>query len=329
MGEPKLRILVVTNMYPTEENPWSGMFVKDTVDLMRIRELDVDVLFIKGRRTALKYVAGIFRLWWRMGRKKYDLLHAYYVYSGIVARAQFTHPVVLTLCGSDVNLPSQRLFSKMLSRMVSRTVVQTRRMRQLLAREGATVMHMGVNLSLVRPLPIKEARARLGLEPGGRFALFPYDPARRVKRHDLFSQAVELAKRKEPRLRPLMMNEAPRQLVATYMSAADVMVLTSESEGSPTTIKEALACGLPVVSVDVGDVAELIAGVEGCWLSEAREEAVAEGILKALSFGRRTEGRKRAEELSSEVTVEKLKELYGEVLREKRGPVGACQSRVF
>jgi glycosyltransferase involved in cell wall biosynthesis len=111
------------------------------------------------------------------------------------------------------------------------------------------------------------------------------------------------------------MKGVPREYVPVYMSAADVMVLVSETEGSPITVKEALACGLPIVSVDVGDVAELVAGVDGCWICDANEEAIAQGILRALSFGRRTDGRKRALELSSEVTASKLMALYAEVLR--------------
>jgi hypothetical protein len=43
---------------------------------------------------------------------------------------QFLYPVILTLCGSDVNLPSQRPYSKVLSRMVSRTIVQTQRIKR-------------------------------------------------------------------------------------------------------------------------------------------------------------------------------------------------------
>jgi len=309
------RILVVTNMYPTKKHPPSGVFVKEAVDMMKTSGLDVDVLFIRGRRTPFKYLMGIPRLWWLLLRNRYDLIHAYYVYSGFVARAQLVCPVILTLCGSDVNLPSQRSLSRLLSRLVSKTIVRTRRMKELLGNEGAIVMHLGVNLALVCPIPQAEARLKLGLPSNGKFALFPYDPSRKVKRHDLFSLALERARRIEPRLQPLVMKDLPKNLTPVYMSASDVLVMTSETEGSPNTIKEALACGLPIVSVDVGDVAELVEGVEGCFVCEANEDALAKGMIEALIFGRRTDGRERAKEISSEIMMQRLLDLYSEVLR--------------
>lgn len=311
----RIRVLIVTNTYPNEKNPSDGVFVKEILDVQKQLGLDAEVFYIRGRRTPFKYAIAVFRLWWQLLRKRYDLIHSYYVYSGIVARMQFLYPIIVTLCGSDVNLPSQRPFSKVLSRVVSKTIVQTQRMKKLLGNRKAIVMHMGVNLSVMRTVPQSEARAQLRLSQVSRFALFPYDPSRKLKRYGLFIGAVMNARGKQPTLEPLVMKGLPKEWAPIYMSAADVLVLTSDIEGSPNSVKEALACGLPIVSVDVGDVAELIAGVDGCWICDANEDAIAEGILKALSFGRRTDGRKRALELSSEVTAAKLMALYAEVLR--------------
>ena len=44
----------------------------------------------------------------------------------------------------------------------------------------------------------------------------------------------------------------------------DILVLTSYFEGSPNIVKEAISCGLPVISVDVGDVKEQIDGIDNC-----------------------------------------------------------------
>jgi teichuronic acid biosynthesis glycosyltransferase TuaC len=314
MPKPQIRVLVVTNMYPSEKNPTKGIFVKETVDVLRQRQLEIDVMRIEGGRTPLKYFSGMFRLWGRLMRKRYDLIHAYYVYSGIVARMQSLCPVVLTLCGSDVNLPSQRPLSRWLSRRVSKTIVQSQEMKDLLGRESATVLPFGVNLSLFEAVPQADARSLLRLDQGARFALFPYAPHREGKRHSLFVAAVDKAKEEVPELAPLVLENLPREQVPLCMSAADVMVLTSEAEGSPTTVKEALACGLPIVAVDVGDVRELISGVDGCWICPATADEIAEGILRALEFGRRTGGRERALQMSSEVTSKRLTSLYEELL---------------
>ena len=313
-----IRVLVVTNMFPTAERPSDGIFVKETVEVLGAQGIDIDILFIRGRRTPVKYGIGILRLWLQLGRKKYDLVHAYYGYSGFVACMQRLYPVVLTLCGSDVNLSSQRPVSKLASALSSRTIVQTSRMRDLLGKEDAIVMHLGVNLDVVRPSPRSEARRQLRLDQDVLFALFPYDPLRREKRFGLFESALREAGKNEPRLRPLVVTQVPKDRMPLYMSAADVLVMTSEAEGSPNTIKEALACGLPIVSVDVGDVSEIVRGIDGCWICDANAHVLAEAVVKAVHFGR-TKGRERAELLSSQLTGQKLVKLYEDVLFRKVG----------
>jgi glycosyltransferase involved in cell wall biosynthesis len=315
---PATRILVVSNMFPSGGNPANGVFVKETLDVLRQAGLSVDILLIRGSRSPVKYGVGAVKLWLRLIRRKYDLIHAYYVYSGIVARMQPLYPVIVTLCGSDVNLPSQRRFSKWLCSRVAKTIVQTTQMKNVLGHENAVVLPFGVNVSLFVPTPRTEARERLGLNAEGLLALFPYDPRRKEKRYDLFVRAVGRARDRIPRLETLVLKNVPRELVPVYMSAADVMVLTSQSEGSPGTVKEALACGLPIVSVDVGDVKDLLEGVDGCSICERDEDSIALGIAAALSYGKRTDGRNRALELSTDAVCSRLLALYAEVLGRKR-----------
>jgi glycosyltransferase involved in cell wall biosynthesis len=80
------------------------------------------------------------------------------------------------------------------------------------------------------------------------------------------------------------------------MCAADAVLMTSFSEGSPQVIKEALACGCPIVSVDVGDVKERIEGVDGCYVGQTREaKELAKLLTMALQYESKTEGRERIE----------------------------------
>ena len=104
-----------------------------------------------------------------------------------------------------------------------------------------------------------------------------------------------------------------RDQVTALMYNCHALLMTSKTEGSPQVVKEAMACGCPIVSVDVGDVAERTSGVEGCYVVATREpKDIAEALQKALAFGRRTNGRERIIEmgLSNEQVAKQLEAIY-------------------
>ena len=108
-----------------------------------------------------------------------------------------------------------------------------------------------------------------------------------------------------------------REQVTAMMYNCHALLMTSKTEGSPQVVKEAMACGCPIVSVDVGDVAERTSGVEGCYVVPTREpKDIAEALRKALAFGRRTNGRERIIEmgLSNEQVAKRLESIYENVL---------------
>ena len=108
-----------------------------------------------------------------------------------------------------------------------------------------------------------------------------------------------------------------RNQVNALMYNCDALLMTSKTEGSPQVIKEAMACGCPIVSVDVGDVAERTSGLEGCYVVTSREpKDIAEALQKALAFNGRTNGRERIIEmgLSNEQVAKQLEGIYENVL---------------
>jgi glycosyltransferase involved in cell wall biosynthesis len=115
----------------------------------------------------------------------------------------------------------------------------------------------------------------------------------------------------------VVVSNQPPELVPLYMNACDVLVLASRKEGSPQVVKEAMACNLPIVSTAVGDVAEVIGGIEGCHICTADPQDIAEKLVAALTFGRRTDGRKRVRDLSIDRVAERIVQAYEQVLAKR------------
>ena len=107
-----------------------------------------------------------------------------------------------------------------------------------------------------------------------------------------------------------------RDQVNALMYNCDALLMTSKTEGSPQVIKEAMACGCPIVSVDVGDVAERTSGVEGCYVVPSRDPRdIAQALLQAIAFEGKTNGREKIIEmgLSNEQVASRLVEIFKSV----------------
>jgi glycosyltransferase involved in cell wall biosynthesis len=321
------RVLVVTNLWPSEADPGFGSFVRAQMESLRPLGVEYDVVFINGRASRWNYLHGVGEMRRRLRAARYDLIHAHFGLAGWVARCQVGVPVVVSFMGDDVlgqyrrdgrvSLWGQlfRVSSFLLARRVAAVIVKTRQMQSRLRLPSARVIPNGVDLELFRPMDRAEARRSLGLDREKQWVLFPYDPGIENKRFDLVQAAVSLAQRELPQLEILQISRAPRERVPVYMNAADVLVLASHSEGSPNAVKEAMAVNLPVVTVKVGDAAELIAGTEGCHLVEREAGALAERIVEVCRRGERTRGRPRMERLSMASVARQVVEVYARALR--------------
>ncbi|HEV3279872.1 MAG TPA: glycosyltransferase [Terriglobia bacterium] len=326
----RYRVLVVTNLWPTEADPGYGSFVQAQMESLRPLGVDYDVVFVNGRGSRLNYLRGVFEVRDRLAAGRYDLVHAHFGLSGWVARFQARAPLVVSLMGDDVlgrfdrdgrNSLAGRLLqlsTRVLARRAAAVIVKSRQMKDRLGLPSAHVIPNGVNLSLFRPMDRNQARAMLGLDPGRKYALFPYDPAVARKRFDLVEAAVRLARPEVPELEILQVLGVPRERMPVYLNAADVLVLASYAEGSPNAVKEAMAVNLPVISVDVGDVAELIGTTEGCFLVPARAGEIAERIVEVCRGGVRTRGRDQGREwiaarYGEEAIARRIVEIYAGV----------------
>lgn len=330
-GSPKLRALFVViadRDVPIEvQNDDSAVIVaaRQQKQGLERQGVEVDYFPVPGRFSRLNFLkAGwkIFLLSLRGGLDRYDLVHAHYGFNGVVARCQFRRPVVITFMGSDVYLRWERRLAKLLARVVSAVIVPEGEMARLLRSTKTHVIPYGVDLDTFVSEDAATARTALGLHQDRKLVLFPYDPARVVKRHDLVMEAVA----RVPGAEVITIHGQPPAVVARYMSACDALVMASDREGSPVAVREALASDLPIVSVDVGDVGQLIGDVPGCRLCSQDVDEIAAALREVLDRGDRlTDGRTKVAPLGLVPIAEQVKAVY-ESVASRRRRAGAAHS---
>jgi teichuronic acid biosynthesis glycosyltransferase TuaC len=321
-----VRVLVLTAMYPTPDKPGFGIFVKEQVDSLREAGIDVDVFAFEGTNGIRSYVKAAGDLRRVLREKPYDLVHAHYGLTGLVARMQLRCPVVVTFHGSDLlgGVGSNNkytglgavvvLLSKLVALVAAQPIVVADILKSKLWLRSAVTIPMGVDISLFQPMPSHEARQQLGLADDRQWVAFIAHPEDHTKRFDIAQAAVRLLQEKQLSVELLPVYNVPHHRVPLYMNACDALVLTSMHEASPCVVKEALACNLPIVSVNVGDVAERTAGVVGCYLCDRTPEAVATELGKVLQDRRRTNGRERIQALSLQNVAQKVIAVYEKAL---------------
>jgi teichuronic acid biosynthesis glycosyltransferase TuaC len=314
-----MKVLVLTNMYPTPESPSWGTFVEEQVESLRREGIEVDVLFVDGWTSKLNYLWGFFRLWVRLLTNRYDLIHAHYVFSGIIARAQFLCPVVLTHHGSQVFRGWQAPLCRLVTPLMDRAIVMSSEMKEKGRLSKSHIIPCGIDFSLFKPVPWEQARNELNLPHDKKLVLFAGEYFRPIKRFDIIQESIRLLKEKDPDVDLVLVSKKPLSVVPKYMSACDVLVLVSDGEGSPMVIKEAMACNLPIVSVPAGDVPEVIADTAGCYLCSQDPEDVARKLELALKRGQRTNGREKIANMEIGAISRKIISLYEELLQEKKG----------
>lgn len=311
-----LKVLFVTNMYPDRNNPGSGAFVHQQAEHLRKAGHEIDILHVDGKRSRTKYLTSPIEVFRRTWATRYDIVHAHYGLSGVPSLFRYSAPLVITLHGSDALVGVlQPFISRAVCSLADAVIAVSK---SISARIPGKVIPCGIDLGVFTPRDRKAARARLGLQADRKLVLFPFDPARKVKRYNLAEAAVnELA---DPKVQLLAVSKKRNDEMPWYYSAADAMILCSRSEGSPTSVKEALACNLPVVSTDVGDVREIMAGVDGCEICEPAPGALAHGLRRVLDRGTNAlvESRSRMARYDHARVAAAIEDVYQSVIHHHR-----------
>ena len=267
-------------------------FVQSQFDSLKEEGLDM-ILFPVVGHGAKAHLRAARRLRKLVRKEKPDIVHAHYSVCGYVATIAtlFLKPkVVVSILGSfprkNRKWKQVRFFIK---HVWDKTLVKSRRTANQLGID-LPVIPNGVNLEQFNLLDQKSAREACHFDDDKKYVIWCSNPSRSEKRFSLAQKAVAHLRNDSIVLYPVF--DHPHDEVVRYMCAADALLLTSVSEGSPNVIKEAMACNCPLVSTDVGDVRWVTEGVEGTYVAEHDDAAtLGECIKNALSFNGRTKGR--------------------------------------
>jgi glycosyltransferase involved in cell wall biosynthesis len=156
-------------------------------------------------------------------------------------------------------------------------------------------------------------RGNLGWDRSTPHVLFPGARANRRKQVDLFDAAIDELERRGAVVRRVYLEGLTRRVAADVIAACDAVLMTSEWEGSPLTVREALASNVPVISVEVGDVRDVLDGLPACAVTNRDPQKLADAVAAALAAPRDGRLRKRALETSRELVAERVESLYREV----------------
>jgi glycosyltransferase involved in cell wall biosynthesis len=328
-----MKILAVTNIYPSPSNPALGTYVEQQIRGLCEIGLKVDVWYVDrkvgGRGVYLRTSK---QLRDRVNSGQYDLVHI--MYSGLLAdlstRAVRNIPTVMTIHGSDLlgsklSPPLQRLSSylgvlssRRAARRANGIIAVSPGLRDALPadvdRSKVRIIPCGIDLDRFKPMDPESCRKSLGWDASTLHILFSTrgDP---IKRPELAYKAVEALRKTGVRAELHEMCGIAYDQVPVWINASDSLILTSKHEGSPTITKECLACDVPVVSVDVGDVRAQIEGIGGCSINseDPVELATALGVSSAARRNVGIQGRDRMMQWSQEATARRIHEFYLEL----------------
>jgi teichuronic acid biosynthesis glycosyltransferase TuaC len=321
-----IRVLMVTSDWLW--NSWGGpaVFIARQAEFLRREGVEVELFPFRGSRRPGNYLAAWKEVQQRVHRGCYDLVHAQFGQSGLTALPKRV-PLVVTFRGDDLEgiigengryIPAGwllRFISRSVARRADAVIVVSEHMKRYLPSSiAAHVLPSGIDLQLFRPEPRDVVRRRLGLPLDQRLVLFVGNPALARKRYGLARQAVDTVNESLP-TRLMIGWEMPHDQIAALMNACDALVCTSMQEGSPNSVKEALACNLPVVSVPVGDVVGRLHGIAGCELCpDARAETIAAALKRVLTRNERIDGRSAVKQLDEQLLTERLIGIYRSIL---------------
>lgn len=322
-----LSVLMVTNNYPTPENPHMGSATALQEKGLKELGVKIDVAFFDRLRYGRSVYRGMRDQIVEMVRqKRSDIVHVQFGgISAVNAVQACGRRCVITFHGTDLHGGSPKrlidkfsfkagvIASKWAARRSGWNIAVSPELAERLAGVTArvSVIPTGVDYEVFRPIPRADAIGALGLDPSKKYVVFCDSMRAAVKRRELALAAMNYLRERGLNAELLELHRVPHSKVPLYLNASDALLVTSDKEGSPNIVKEAIATNLPIVSVAVGDVPERIAGIFNCRILPRNASEIGGALLSVLSSPTRADGREsKRNEIENLAVCKKILSVY-------------------
>ena len=246
-----MRVLIVASGNTKAASP----FIIEQVESLKKIDIHIEYFLIKGKGWT-GYLKSLSKLKKKIKNKKFNLIHAHYGLSGLLATLQRKIPVIITFHGSDININKNYKWSFIASRLSSKNIFvhkdQPKKLKVMLNEKD--IIPCGINLKIFQPKDKVALRKKLNWDQKKVYILFSSSFDKPVKNVNLAYKSTQNIKNSEL----IELKNYTKIELSNLMNAADLLLVTSFSETGPLIVKEAIACNCPVVSTDVGDVKEII-----------------------------------------------------------------------
>jgi len=287
-------------------------FVYEQIESLREFGIVYDTYFIKGKGL-WGYLKNFKALQKKINICSPDLVHAHYGFSGLLCVFQRKIPVIITFHGTDTNRNRNRIFSFIASKLSSQNIfVNVKQPDKINCKKRVNIIPCGVDTKMFYPLDKHKTQKLLNLVNFKKLVLFSSRFDNKVKNYELaFSSIAKLNSEVEL----IELKGYSRKDINLLLNAVDLLLFTSFSEGSPQLIKEAMACNCPIVSVDVGDIRNIVGDTEGCFITSYDPNEIASSIKKVFSRNKRTNGSKNIKPYDIDNIALKVLDVYKKALR--------------
>lgn len=310
-----MKVLHITNNFPTLKYPIFGIFVKEQIDSLYKLGIENEVFLINGREKGRKeYLKSIWKINKIIKSQKFDIIHCHHVYSAIILlfTFRFYNCKLILSYQNPIEKEGGVLLFKLINFFFNAVIIKNN---SELTNNKIYYIPNGVNLDFFKEYSYEKSILKLKLNNENKYILFmdSFD-RRKQKRIDRFNEVIKiLQKDGNPlKIEPLILTNTKRDLIPYYMSISSLHLITSDFEGSPNSVKECLACNVPVVSTPVGNIRHLIGDIDVCGISNSFDpQELADLALSKIKLNKiQIRDNIKIKELDIESVAKKLIEIY-------------------